>query len=145
MNLPLRRVVALVLVTVAALGFVVLRWSGQAGPVIVPATGTTRATINPNATGTSLSPVAAEQAQVLACLRQNESGDEYDAVSASGEFFGAYQFDQQTWNNTAEHAGYSNLVGVQPNLAAPADQDAVALALLEWQGTWPWNGDPCVS
>ena len=33
----------------------------------------------------------------------------------------------------------------QETCNTPADQDAMALALLQWQGTWPWDGDPCVS
>jgi hypothetical protein len=138
------RVAALVAITVVALAFVALRWSTSDDVVVLPDTGTTRGTVDTGSTGTT-DPLEVEQLELLSCIRYNESRGEYNAVSANGQYFGAYQFDQQTWNNTAQYAGYTNLVGVQPNEASPADQDAVALALLQWQGTWPWNGDPCVS
>jgi muramidase (phage lysozyme) len=53
---------------------------------------------------------------------------------------GAYQFMQSTWNNAAGIAGRSDLVGKLPNLVAPADQDAVALALYRAAGSSPWGG-----
>lgn len=77
----------------------------------------------------------------LACVKERESRGDYAAESPDGQFFGAYQIDQVTWNNTAQHAGLLGVYAVQPNLAAPADQDALAMALLEWQGTTPWAGD----
>lgn len=77
----------------------------------------------------------------LACVKERESRGDYTAVSPDGMFFGAYQIDQVTWNNTTVHAGLTSLYEVQPNLALPADQDTVAMALLEWQGTSPWAGD----
>ena len=77
----------------------------------------------------------------LACVKDRESRGDYAAVSPDGQFFGAYQIDQVTWNNTSVHAGLTSLYQVQPNLAAPADQDTLAMALLEWQGTSPWAGD----
>jgi hypothetical protein len=77
----------------------------------------------------------------LACVKDRESRGDYTAVSPDGQFFGAYQIDQVTWNNTAVHAGLTNLYQVQPNLALPSDQDTLAMALLEWQGTSPWAGD----
>jgi hypothetical protein len=77
----------------------------------------------------------------LACVRQAESDGEYSVVSPSGLYFGAYQIDQTTWNNTVLHAGLTSLYDVQPNEATPASQDEVAMALLQWQGTSPWAGD----
>ncbi len=79
-------------------------------------------------------------AEFLACLRRRESGGNYQAVSSTGLYFGAYQFMISTWDNTARHAGRGDLVGVRPDRAAPADQDAMALALYRWQGKAPWNG-----
>ena len=79
-------------------------------------------------------------AAVLACIRQRESGGNYAAVSANGIYRGAYQFSQATWDSAARHAGRPDLVGHPPNLVAPADQDAVALDLYEWQGLAPWGG-----
>jgi len=77
----------------------------------------------------------------LACVRERESRGDYAAVSPDGRFFGAYQIDQVTWDNTATHAGLLHLYRVQPDYATPADQDTLAMALLEWQGTSPWAGD----
>ena len=79
-------------------------------------------------------------AAFLACVKQRESGGNYGAVSPGGTYRGAYQFYQGSWDNTARHAGRSDLVGVPPNLASPADQDAMALALLHWVGRSPWGG-----
>ena len=79
-------------------------------------------------------------AAVLACIRQRESGGNYAAVSPSGIYRGAYQFSQASWDSAARHAGRADLVGRLPNLVAPADQDAVALNLYEWQGLAPWGG-----
>ncbi|WP_195210302.1 transglycosylase family protein [Actinomarinicola tropica] len=73
-----------------------------------------------------------------AALRQCESGGNYQAVSASGRYYGAYQFLPSTWDATASRAGRSDLVGVRPDHAAPADQDAMALALYNSQGSSPW-------
>jgi hypothetical protein len=78
--------------------------------------------------------------EFLACVRARESRGDYAAVSPGGGFFGAYQIDQVTWDSTAEHSGLSHLRGLQPNLAAPASQDLIAMALLQWQGTGPWAG-----
>jgi hypothetical protein len=144
-----RRVGAMVaaVVVVVALGVLAVRLgTGRSGGVTPPgAQGTRSPAATHLAAATTVAPaVVAQQLQLLRCIRQSETGGNYTAVSPSGEYFGAYQFDQQTWNATAEHAGATNLVGVQPNEATPADQDAMALALLQWQGTSPWNGDSCV-
>ena len=74
------------------------------------------------------------------CTKQRESGGDYGAVSSGGTYRGAYQFHQNTWNNTAESAGRSDLVGTDPAAAAPADQDAMAQSLYESQGNAPWGG-----
>ena len=76
---------------------------------------------------------------LLSCIRQRESRGIYTAVNAAG-YYGAYQFHPATWDNVARHAGRPDLVGVRPDRAAPADQDAMALALLRWQGAGPWGG-----
>ncbi len=76
----------------------------------------------------------------LACVRQRESGGNYGVVNPSGPYLGAYQFLQSTWNMTAAHAGRGDLVGLPPNLASPYDQDEMAWALYQWQGTGPWGG-----
>jgi peptidoglycan hydrolase CwlO-like protein len=76
----------------------------------------------------------------LTCVRMRESGGNYSAVNPSGPYLGAYQFLQSTWNVTAAHAGRADLVGVPANQASPYDQDEMAWALYQWQGTGPWGG-----
>ncbi|MDA3038802.1 MAG: transglycosylase family protein [Actinomycetota bacterium] len=75
-------------------------------------------------------------------LRQCEAWGDYTVVSGNGRYFGAYQFSQGTWDNIARLSGRSDLVGVRPSGASPADQDAMALAL--WRSTgwssWPSCG-----
>jgi hypothetical protein len=75
----------------------------------------------------------------LSCTRSRESGGNYAAVSPSG-YYGAYQFLPSTWDTSAVHAGRVDLVGVLPSRASVADQDNVAWALYQWQGTGPWGG-----
>ena len=67
----------------------------------------------------------------LACTRAHESDSAggYGAVSAGGTYRGAYQFDRSTWNSAARLAGRSDLIGVDPAAASPADQDLLALDL----------------
>lgn len=84
--------------------------------------------------------MSADEAAFLACVRQRESGGNYAIVSANGLYYGAYQFMRSTWDNTAANAGRGDLVGVPPNQASPADQDAMALSLYRWQGKAPWGG-----
>ena len=81
----------------------------------------------------------------LVCTRRHESSptppaydDGYGAINPSGRYFGAYQFDRSTWNNTARHAGRPDLVGVTPSTASIEDQDALAWDLFQWQGYAPW-------
>jgi len=79
----------------------------------------------------------------LRCVVQVESGGNYGAVSPNGLYMGAFQFTQATWNLAAQAAGLPSLVGVPPNLASKADQDAVAVALYALDGRKPWLGDRC--
>ncbi len=76
----------------------------------------------------------------LACVRHRESRGNYTVVNPAGPWYGAYQFARSTWNATAAHAGRYDLVGVVPSAASPADQDAMAWALYQWQGSRPWGG-----
>ncbi len=70
-------------------------------------------------------------------LRQCESGGRYDAVNPNGRYRGAYQFSRATWDWVAGIAN-SALIGIDPAAAAPADQDAQALALWNLRGSGPW-------
>jgi cell division protein FtsB len=76
----------------------------------------------------------------LVCTRNRESRGDYQVVSSSGLYYGAYQFLRTTWDATANHAGRNDLVGVLPNTASAYDQDDLAWALYQWQGTSPWGG-----
>jgi len=77
----------------------------------------------------------------LACVRNRESGGNYGTYNGGGSgAAGAYQFLPGTWNSIAESSGRSDLVGVDPAQATPADQDAMAQALYAQQGSAPWGG-----
>jgi hypothetical protein len=77
----------------------------------------------------------------LACVRNRESGGDY-SVHNEGDSgaSGAYQFLPGTWDSIAASVGRSDLVGVDPAQASPADQDAMAQALYAQQGAAPWGG-----
>ena len=94
-------------------------YSGSEIPVLVP-TGPTGGT----------GPATAQEAEILAKIRFCETRNNYAAVSASGRYRGAYQFDQVTW----EAIGGTG----DPAAASPAQQDALALSLLRMRGTAPW-------
>ncbi|MEP7056140.1 MAG: transglycosylase family protein, partial [Actinomycetota bacterium] len=65
----------------------------------------------------------------FARLRQCESGGDYSINTGNG-FYGAYQFDLQTWHGL----GYPGL----PSNASAATQDAAARALQSQRGWQPW-------
>ncbi len=77
----------------------------------------------------------------LTCVRARESGGNYAIVSSSGQYLGAYQFLQSTWNAAAANYGRSDLVGVPANHATPYDQDDVAWRLYSAVGNGPWGGN----
>ncbi len=81
----------------------------------------------------------------LQCVVQAESGGNYAAVSPNGEYMGAFQFSQATWNSAAAAAGLPFLVGIPPDQASKAAQDTVAVALYSLDGQQPWLGDRCAS
>ena len=78
----------------------------------------------------------------LACVVQAESSGNYQIVSPTGQYMGAFQFSQSTWNYAAQLAGLAQLIGVAPNAASGAEQDALAIALYDAVGEQPWY-DPC--
>jgi hypothetical protein len=78
--------------------------------------------------------------EFMACVRWRESRNNYGAVDPSGQFMGAYQIYQGGWDAVARSIGRTDLVGVPPHRAAPADQDTVAINMLRQYGTSPWGG-----
>jgi peptidoglycan hydrolase CwlO-like protein len=78
----------------------------------------------------------------LQCVVQHESGGDYQVVSPTGQYMGAFQFSQPTWNEAASLAGRPTLIGVPPNQATPAEQDELAVALYSADGGSAWY-DPC--
>lgn len=69
-------------------------------------------------------------ADAWARLRQCEASGNYRAVSPSGLYRGAYQFDQRTW----ESVGGTG----DPIDASPAEQDKRAQILYDRRGRQPW-------
>lgn len=67
----------------------------------------------------------------LDVIRQRESGGNYGAVSPSGRYRGAYQFDRQTWQSVGGSG--------DPAAASPEEQDARAAELMRRRGTQPWS------
>ena len=65
-----------------------------------------------------------------AALRNCESGGNYQAVSPSGLYRGAYQFDLGTWASVGGSG--------DPALAPPAEQDHRAQVLWSQRGSAPW-------
>ncbi len=70
-------------------------------------------------------------------LRMCESTDNYRAISRSGLYRGAYQFDQTTWDDVAGRF-FPWLDGIDPIDAAPWWQDAMTRALWSERGKQPW-------
>ena len=70
-------------------------------------------------------------------LRHCESSGNYEAFSRAGPYYGAYQFDQPTWDFVASR-NYPRLEGVVPWDATPQDQTRMAYRLWEERGDQPW-------
>jgi len=73
----------------------------------------------------------------LARLANCESGGNPQARSRNGRYLGLYQFNQGTWNSTAQSV-LPEFVGVSPAAAPPEVQDAMARALYSVRGRSPW-------
>jgi uncharacterized protein YabE (DUF348 family) len=63
----------------------------------------------------------------LSALRMCETHGNYTTNTGNG-YYGAYQFMPSTWNRIAQRIGRSDLVGVLPSNALPADQDIMVVA-----------------
>ena len=115
--------------------------TSPAGPPVPP-------DVSPEAAPASPSPPPATQAGTSAArtfpaaavweaLRQCESLGDYGFVHPAGQHFGAYQFTVATWDRLARQR-YTELLGVIPSEAAPADQDRMAYYLWIESGSAPW-------
>ena len=87
-----------------------------------PATDTATSTSTVTAPATSSTDYSS--GAVASSTVQCESGGDYTAVNPAG-YYGAYQFDQQTWDAYAP-SGYQ---GVNPAEAPPAIQDEAAASV----------------
>lgn len=100
-----------------------------AAPRTVAAKAASKAS-SARATATRVDQPADQNAAGWAALVKCESGGNYAAVSSSGRYRGAYQFDQRTWESVGG-------VG-DPAAAPPAEQDYRARRLYEQRGARAW-------
>ena len=125
--------------------------TSTAPTVSAPATSTTTVAVRPAQVWTPPTtaapvttvapvPVMSSDSAFLACVRERESHGDYTAADPSGTYLGAYQIYQGGWDAVAASIGRNDLIGVAPNLASPADQDRIALAMLQQNGRGPWGG-----
>lgn len=115
----------------------------SAPPAAAPVTTTTTRVAPVWAPPVTAPPVTVRSqsdAEFLACVRQRESHGDYTAVDSSGRFMGAYQIYQGGWDDIAAQLGRTDLIGVPPHHASPADQDQIALRMLVVHGRSPWGG-----
>ncbi len=103
-------------------------------PVTEPTTTSAPTPTTPPPTEVSGAPTPDQWAQLRMC----EASGSYTIVNPSGKYHGAYQFGVATWDGLAASMGRTDLVGVLPSKASPADQDAMALELWNRRGSSPW-------
>lgn len=112
--------------------------------MVTPLPDTTTTTIDLswlNTTTTTRQPIKATTSNdFFECIRWRESRGNYQAIDPSGTFRGAYQIYQGGWDTFAGRIERPDLIGVPPDAASPADQDAIALAMFNALGSKPWNG-----
>jgi hypothetical protein len=95
-------------------------------------------------------PVVIPGDDVWARLRNCESGGDYTRNTGNG-FYGAYQFDLNTWGGRPDadgvrragavtRAGYAEWANRLPSEAPPIAQDAAARRLQSERGWGPWPG-----
>jgi len=100
-------------------------------PEVVNATRTLRSTLS-SATGSATATASSGAVVSSSATAQCESGGDYSAVNPAG-YYGAYQFDQSTWDAYAPE-GYQ---GVNPAVAPPAVQDQAYAAAAASGDHWP--------
>lgn len=84
---------------------------------------------------------AAEEYQATsggwAALAACESGGNYATNTGNG-YYGAFQFEQRTWDGVVERMGRSDLVGVRASDVSPSVQNEAAAQLYSERGSQPW-------
>ena len=104
--------------------------TGESPHEVVASTDRMEASLSPPAPATSTSAATTATtgytggAAASSATAQCESGGSYTAVNPAG-YYGAYQFDQSTWDAYAP-SGYQ---GVNPASAPPAVQDQAAASV----------------
>jgi hypothetical protein len=99
----------------------------------------------PSQAGSSpAAPAASPVSDVMACIRQHESGN-YQESSHPGSGSGAYQYTPGTWSIWSSKAGYGGFLYAYQ--APPSVQDAVTVFTLTHGGAHNWDprygNDPC--
>lgn len=105
--------------------------------------------VNPETGKVEINPTSASAQQIANAIKQVESGGNYNASGASGEF-GAYQFMPETWESWSKEYASSRGISLMPEGLAKTEsnQDAVAMFKInQWlsQGLSPeqiaakWN------
>lgn len=103
--------------------------TGTSAPAVAaPSDGLSTTTIPANSIAAGPLPVSVED--LLACIRSYEQGPDGYATDTGNGYYGAYQFDLDTW---ASVGGTGN-----PAHASPEEQDARAASLLAERGLQPW-------
>lgn len=74
-----------------------------------------------------------------ACTIQIESGGNYATNTGNG-YFGAWQFNQSTWDGAVARAGHPEWAGQAASSAPQSVQDAAAAQLYAERGSQPWGG-----
>ncbi len=98
-------------------------------PETVPVTRV-RATVPATTARTTAERTGGGAGGTLACIRYYEQGEDGYATDTGNGYYGAYQFDMQTWRGVG---GSGN-----PAHASPAEQDMRAQMLLDRRGLAPW-------
>lgn len=111
--------------------------TGGLSPVVTGAPVTVPPTTSPPPT-VVLSPPSAGVSDTLACIRSYEQGAAVYATNTGNGHYGAYQFNQATWDGAVARAGYPEWSGRRASDAPPEVQDAAAAQLLSERGLQPW-------
>jgi len=112
-------------------------------PLLPTVTNTVAPTLAPIPTAT-IAPTSTPEPTIQALpfrmlrIRECESHNDYSIISDNGLYFGAYQFDQATWDYWAAYSGFFEYIGVRPNEVPPYIQDIVAFNLYLNKGGTPW-------